>query len=108
MRLLLDTCALLTWLADDTTLGPRAREAIANDDNPVLISAVLAMDVATKFRLGKLPSAAFLADDFAAVIAEQGLDELAISIHHAWLTGQLHISHNDPFDWLLIAQALAE
>jgi len=73
-----------------------------------LVSAASAMEVATKFRIGKLPDAALLARDFEAVIAEQGFDELAIGVHHARLAGEMKIPHKDPFDRLLIAQAQAE
>jgi PIN domain nuclease of toxin-antitoxin system len=66
------------------------------------------MEVATKFRLGKLPDAALLARDFETIIAEQGFAELAITVHHARLAGEMNIAHRDPFDRLLIAQALAE
>lgn len=108
LRLLLDTHALIWWLAGDDALSRRAREAIADEDNPVAVSAASAMEVATKFRIGKLPDAALLAQDFEAVIAEQGFDELAISVHHARLAGEMNIPHKDPFDRLLIAQAQAE
>lgn len=108
MRLLLDTHALIWWLAGDDALSRRAREAIADESNPVAVSAASAMEVATKFRIGKLPDAALLAQDFEAVIAEQGFDELAISVHHARLAGEMNIPHKDPFDRLLIAQAQAE
>lgn len=108
MRLLLDTHALIWWLAGDDALSRRAREAIADEGNAVAVSAASAMEVATKFRIGKLPDAALLAQDFEAVIAEQGFDELAISVHHARLAGEMNIAHKDPFDRLLIAQAQAE
>jgi PIN domain nuclease of toxin-antitoxin system len=108
LRLLLDTHALIWWLAGDDALSCRAREAIANEDNPVAVSAASAMEVATKFRIGKLPDAALLAQAFKAVVAEQGFDELAISVHHARLAGEMNISHKDPFDRLLIAQAQVE
>ena len=108
MRLLLDTHALIWWLAGDDALSRRAREAIADEGNAVAVSAASAMEVATKFRIGKLPHAALLAYDFEAVIAEQGFDELAISVHHARLAGEMNIAHKDPFDRLLIAQAQAE
>lgn len=108
MRLLLDTHALIWWLAGDEALSIRAREAIADESNPVAVSAASAMEVATKFRIGKLPDAELLARDFEAVIAGQGFDELAISVHHARLAGEMNIAHKDPFDRLLIAQALAE
>jgi PIN domain nuclease of toxin-antitoxin system len=66
------------------------------------------MEVATKFRIGKLPNAALLAQNFEAIVAGQGFDSLAISVHHAKLAGEMNITHKDPFDRLLIAQAQAE
>ncbi len=108
LRLLLDTHALIWWLAGDDALSRRAREAIANEDNPVAVSAASAMEVATKFRIGKLPNAALLAQNFEAIVAGQGFDSLAISVHHAKLAGEMNITHKDPFDRLLIAQAQAE
>lgn len=108
MRLLLDTHALIWWLAGDEALSLRAREAIADETNLVAVSAASAMEIATKFRIGKLPDAAYLAQDFEAVIASQGFTELPISIRHARLAGDMNISHKDPFDRFLIAQAQAE
>jgi PIN domain nuclease of toxin-antitoxin system len=108
VKLLLDTHALIWWLAGDEALSRPAREAIADEDNPVAVSAASAMEVATKFRIGKLPGAALLARDFESLVAEQGFDELAISVHHARLAGEMNIAHKDPFDRLLIAQAQAE
>lgn len=108
MRLLLDTHALIWWLAGDEALTRRAREAIADEANTVAVSAASAMEVATKFRIGKLPGAALLAQDFETIIAEQGFAELAISVHHARLAGEMNIAHKDPFDRLLIAQAQAD
>lgn len=108
MRLLLDTHALIWWLAGDEALSLRARAAIADEANTVAVSAASAMEVATKHRIGKLPDAALLAQDFEAIIAGQGFDELAISVRHARLAGEMNIAHKDPFDRLLIAQAQAE
>nr|ART37477.1 E233 [uncultured bacterium] len=108
MRLLLDTHALIWWLAGDATLSHRARDAINDEANGIAVSAASAMEVATKFRIGKLPAAALLAQDFEAIIAGQGFTELAISVHHARLAGEMNIAHKDPFDRLLIAQAQAE
>lgn len=108
LRLLLDTHALIWWLAGDEALSRRAREAIADEVNEIAISAASAMEVATKFRIGKLPGAALLAQNFEEIIAEQGFGELPISVHHARLAGEMNIAHKDPFDRLLIAQAQAE
>ncbi|MEO0030484.1 MAG: hypothetical protein RIS94_242 [Pseudomonadota bacterium] len=108
LRLLIDTHALIWWLAGDEALSRRAREAIADEDNAVAVSAASAMEVATKYRIGKLGQAALLAQDFEAIIAAQGFAEMAISVHHARLAGEMNIAHKDPFDRLLIAQAQAE
>ena len=108
MRLLLDTHALIWWLAGDDALSGRAREAIADEANTVAVSAASAMEVATKARIGKLPGATLLAQDFEAIIAAQGFTELPITIRHARLAGEMTIPHKDPFDRLLIAQAQAE
>lgn len=108
MRLLLDTHALIWWLAGDEALSRRAREAIADEVNEIAVSAASAMEIATKFRIGKLPGAALLAQSFEEIIAEQGFGELPISVHHARLAGEMNIDHKDPFDRLLIAQAQAE
>ncbi|MDE1915345.1 MAG: type II toxin-antitoxin system VapC family toxin [Sphingomonadales bacterium] len=108
MRLLLDTHALIWWLAGDEALSRRAREAISNEANSIAVSAASAMEVATKFRIGKLPGAALLAQDFEAILASQGFSELPISVRHARLAGEMNIAHKDPFDRFLIAQAQAE
>ena len=105
MKLLLDTHALIWWLAGDEALSSRAREALADDANGVFVSAASAMEVTTKVRIGKLPSAAALAQDFEAIVAAQGFVELPISVRHARLAGEMLIAHKDPFDRLLIAQA---
>ena len=108
MRLLLDTHALIWWLAGDEKLSLRARDAIADEANTVAVSAASAMEVATKHRIGKLPDGALLAQDFEAIVADQGFSELSISVRHARLAGEMGIAHKDPFDRLLIAQALAK
>lgn len=108
LRLLLDTHALIWWLAGDEALSIPARHAIADEANSIFVSAASAMEVATKFRIGKLPGAALLANDFEAIIAGQGFGELAISVRHARLAGEMNITHKDPFDRFMIAQAQAE
>ncbi len=73
-----------------------------------MVSAVSAMEVVTKHRLGKLPEADLLARRFEASIGEHGFSGLPISLAHAELAGRLDIPHRDPFDRLLIAQSLIE
>ncbi|MDR1989306.1 MAG: type II toxin-antitoxin system VapC family toxin [Acidobacteriaceae bacterium] len=108
MKLLLDTHALIWWLAGDASLGKNAVEVIGDESNEILISAASAMEISTKFRLGKLPKAAVLATDLAEYAAEQGFVELSISMAHAAMAGNLAIAHKDPFDRILIAQSLIE
>ena len=108
LRLLLDTHALIWWLAGDEALSRLAREAIADEVNAVAVSAASAMEVATKYRIGKLSGAAVLARDFEAIVAAQGFAELPISVRHARMAGEMTIAHKDPFDRILIAQAQAE
>jgi len=108
VRALLDTHALLWWLSDDPALSRRAREAIANTKNTLVVSAASAWEVATKVRLGKLPTAANLVSDFAGHLQREGFETLAISTEHAIRAGLLAGSLRDPFDRMLIAQAQAE
>lgn len=107
MRLLLDTHAFIWWLAGSAQLSPRARRAIADEVNTVLISAASAWEIATKHRLGQLPGAETLALDIAGSIANQDFDELPVTVDDAAHAGSLPGPHRDPFDRMLIAQALA-
>ena len=109
MRLLLDTHALLWWVFADPKLSRAARMAIADDqENEVLVSAVSAWEITTKYRIGKLPDAAVVANDVAGAVTAEGFDELPISLAHAQRGGSLTGRLRDPFDRMLIAQALIE
>ena len=108
MRLLLDTHALLWWLAGDSQLSTTARAAIEDEDNPIYVSAASAWEVATKHRIGKLPQAGPLATDFALQVSRQGFIGLDITLEHGQRAGGLPGPHRDPFDRMLVAQAQAE
>ena len=103
MRLLLDTHALLWWLADES-LPARTREAIADPVNLVAVSAASAWEISIKKALGKLAAP----DDLADQLEAGGFEPLPISVAHAIAAGHLPRHHEDPFDRMLIAQALAE
>ena len=107
MRLLLDTHALLWWLAGDEALSDAARAAIGDPDNEVFVSAASAWEIATKYRLGRLPGAAVVAADIAGAVANQGFTKLPISVRDGQTAGGLPAIHQDPFDRMLIAQAIA-
>jgi PIN domain nuclease of toxin-antitoxin system len=106
VQLLLDTHALIWWLAADDALSLTARDAIADPANAVFVSAASAWEIATKHRIGKLPQAAILAADIAGFVAAEGFNELPVSIRHGQLAGNLPRIHKDPFDRMLIAQAV--
>ncbi len=108
MNVLLDTHALLWWLSDDPALTKTAHEIIAEIKNVIFVSAASAWEIATKVRLGKLPTAVDLAADFIGHIERDGFQTLSISGEHAIRAGLLPGSHKDPFDRMLIAQAQAE
>ena len=108
MRALLDTHALLWWLSDDPALSDPARKFISVTKNAVVVSAASAWEIATKVRLGKLPSGADLAADFAGYLEREGFELLSISSDHAIRAGLLPGPHKDPFDRMLVAQAQAE
>ena len=108
MRLLLDTHAIIWFMIGDDRLPLDIRRVIADDANTVLVSAVSAMEVTTKHRLGKLPEAALLAADFQGLTESRGFDGLPLSLRQAEYAGRLSFAHRDPFDRLLIAQAVLE
>jgi len=98
----------LWWLNDNLALSNSARKVIAREGNEVLVSAASAWEIATKVRLGKLPTGADLARDFVACLNRQRFGQLAVSVEHATRAGLLEGKHRDPFDRMLIAQAQAE
>ena len=82
-------------------------QAILNPSNTKLISAASAWEITTKHRIGKLPSADPIASDIPGAIAAQGFQELPITVAEAARAGALPGPHRDPFDRMLIAQALS-
>lgn len=107
MPLLLDTHALIWWAAGNDILAIDTRRAI-HEEADVFVSAVSVFEITTKFTKGKLPQAAIIARDVGAYMAEQGFKSLPISIQHAQVAGTLPGPSRDPFDRLLIAQAMVE
>lgn len=106
MRALLDTHAFLWWVLDSARLSNTAFQLIADESNDIVVSAASAWEITTKHRIGKLPEAEVVAADVAGYIAAQGFEALAIGIVDAERAGRLPGIHRDPFDRMLIAQAL--
>ena len=105
--MLLDTRTFLWWLGGNRRLSAPARRAIEDDANTVFVSAASAWEITTKHRIGKLAQAEAVALDVTGSIAGQGFEELAITVDDAARAGRLPGLHRDPFDRVLIAQALA-
>jgi PIN domain nuclease of toxin-antitoxin system len=103
-RLLVDTHALLWWLADDPALSSPARHALADPASEPLVSTASVWEIAIKRALGKLTTP----DDLPDRIAEQGFGWLPINAGHAWRVRDLPPHHRDPFDRMLVAQAVIE
>lgn len=104
MRLLLDTHVLVWWLDDDPRLGDKARRAIGHPRNEAAVSAATAWEISTKVALGKLR----FEHDLLSVLRTNDFTPLPISVEHATAAGALPRHHGDPFDRLLIAQAVTE
>ncbi len=108
MRLLLDTHALLWWLFGQQFLTPAVKLAITDDANDIFVSAASAWEISTKRRIGKLPDAESLSDGFEDIVRSQGFLPLPVTLSHGEAGGALPGLHKDPFDRLLIAQAILE
>lgn len=108
LSLLLDTHALIWWLLASSRLSSVARDAIADPDNAIWVSAVSGFEVTRKFQLGKLPEADNFAGNVVGFVVGEGFQLMDIAMGHAELAGRFSHPHRDPFDRLLIAQALIE
>ncbi len=105
MSYLIDTHILLWWLFDDPQLKDKDRAIIQNPENQILVSSATAWEIATKYRIGKLPEAAPIVADYHQILKQVKFLELPISAKHALHAGNLPIEHRDPFDRMLMAQA---
>jgi len=103
VNLLIDTHVVLWWLADDPALPEWAASAIADRDNAATVSAASVWEISIKQAIGRLDAPddllAALSDDFAL---------LAMTADHAVAAGRLPPHHADPFDRMLIAQAVTD
>ena len=105
MNLLLDTHVLLWWCQDHPRLrGSRAARAIADPTNLVRVSAASAWEIAIKEAIGRLSTP----EPLESAVARSGFLPLPIDFRHARAAGRLPPYHHDPFDRMLVAQALVE
>jgi len=106
MAVLLDTHAFLWWTQDDARLSTRAREAIS--DSECYLSMASCWEVAIKVSLGRLRFDRPVAQFFAEQLLASGVSLLPIEFRHVMRIAQLPFHHRDPFDRILVAQALEE
>lgn len=108
MNLLLDTHALIWFAEGSAELSDLARQALESDANSCYFSVVSIWEMAIKIGLGKLVSARPLEPDFRRLLERNGLEQVGVDYQHAAAVAALPQHHRDPFDRLLIVQALLE
>jgi PIN domain nuclease of toxin-antitoxin system len=104
LKLLLDTQAFLWWMSGSSRLSKGAAEAISDPGNQVLFSVASAWEISIKRSLGKLRAP----EDVGSAVEAESFDLLGIELSHIEALGQLEHHHRDPFDRMLIAQAIVE
>lgn len=107
MNCLLDSHTYLWWLADPTKIGETARSQLCDPANTVFVSVVTFWELSIKISLGKLS----LARDISRLVAElpdDGMRLLEISTDHCVTVAKLPFHHRDPFDRMLLSQAIRE
>ena len=105
MRYLLDTHVLLWWLDDDPKLRADTRKTVADPDHDIVVSAASIWEAAIKRAVGKLR---FETPLLLETLRRGGLRVLPMTAEHALAAGDLPRHHDDPFDRMLVAQAMAE
>lgn len=104
MNLLLDTHIALWWLADDPSLSKTIRSHLGNTENVVFVSAATVWEVAIKSSIGKLE----IDSSWIDALEADGYRQLPITWNHAETARRLPMVHRDPFDRMLIAQAMED
>jgi PIN domain nuclease of toxin-antitoxin system len=105
---LIDTHVLLWWLFNDSKLTAKCQDIIRNPAHRIFVSSVSAWEIATKYRIGKLPEAKQILEEYSQILQREKFIELSITSAHALRAGSLPISHRDPVDRMIMAQAELE
>ena len=108
MRLLLDTHVLVWWLGEDVRLSGQVHDQISDYANDTMVSSVSVWELATKQRIGKWPGVDGLVTAFELEMDRRGFAVIDLLVPHARLAGSLPGRHRDPFDRMLVAQAMVE
>jgi PIN domain nuclease of toxin-antitoxin system len=102
---MLDTHVLLWWLQDNSRLGQRARSFIADPDSQILVSIATPWEISLKHRIGKIDNSGAAVMD---ALIDQGMTIVNLKPAHLKVLEAMPLHHRDPFDHLIIAQAVAE
>ena len=105
-KLLLDTCTFLWVIRDSPELSPLARDLFSDPENTVYLSAVSAWEISVKHGLGKLPLAAPPHVYVPAERTRHGISPLSLDEDSATAVSRLPLLHSDPFDRMLVCQAI--
>ena len=108
MKYLLDTAVWLWSISEVDRLNEAGREILADGRSEIYLSAASVWELTIKMKLGKLQFPGHPSSSIPAFMAKQGLRPLPINHVHAAAVFDLPLHHSDPFDRLIIAQALAE
>lgn len=106
--LLVDTHVLLWLLLEPDRLSEAMLDRLRDQATDLVVSAATAWEIATKHRLGKLDEAEAVVTGYLGHLARLGARELPITSRHALTAGQLGWAHRDPFDRVIVAQAMLE
>lgn len=108
VRLLLDTHAFLWFITRDPKLSATASQAIASGANEVLLSVASVWEITIKVSRGRLPLPVLLDTFIPEQLRINRISLLPVELRHTFAVGRLPLHHGDPFDRLLIAQAMVE
>ncbi len=107
MIILTDTCDFLWFISDDPKLPAHRRQAIQDPGNMVFLSAVSSSEIAIKHSIGKLSLPSHPAKYIRDARLKHGISSLPLAEEATLLLADLPLHHKDPFDRMLICQALA-
>jgi PIN domain nuclease of toxin-antitoxin system len=108
MRLLLDTHTFIWWHSDPARLSQKVLALCLDRSNLILLSVVSAWEIQIKHQLGKLQMQTSLAEAIDSQQQTNQIEMLPITLEHVLMLDNLPGHHKDPFDRLLVAQAMVE
>ncbi len=105
MKVLLDTNALIWWMEDNPRLGPKAKSVLARPENNIIATIVSIWEITIKWRVDKYP---FCGSRYITFLCDEDVTLLGVLPEHITALESLPMHHKDPFDHLIVAQAMVE